>query len=140
LLATTLAAVLTDPAFAAAQAAEFVDSETCSECHQREYADWREPDHHKAMQARIKLAAFAGQYPIAYQYEMQPRCYPWPEFGVYCRCIILLPPNAGMIRLVTRRNAPKMENQHAIQNKNITPARGFRDHRRDPASGKRCSG
>jgi hypothetical protein len=119
LLATTPAAVLTDPAFAAAQAAEFVGSETCSECHQREYADWREPDHRKVMQAR---------------------CYPWPEFGVYCRCIILLPPNAGMIRLVTRRNAPKMENQHAIQNKNITPARGFRDHRRDPASGKRCSG
>lgn len=29
---------------------EFVGSGACAECHQQEYADWRQSDHHKAMQ------------------------------------------------------------------------------------------
>ena len=54
LVALAFAGVFTPIVESADQPSMFTGSGRCIECHQQEYADWRESDHHRAMQPANK--------------------------------------------------------------------------------------
>jgi predicted CXXCH cytochrome family protein len=54
LLAVSFNWVITSTVEAADHSSDFIGSDRCIECHQQEYADWRQSDHRKAMQPADK--------------------------------------------------------------------------------------